>query len=307
MVKETRKHHFNFERSGAYFMDIIFFEESVKMLYLVIYSDSLDERLNEEIDEITMNSKFEGSSLITTKVANIGVSIHDSSVDTIIVDSYDPEDVVQIIGRVRVDRKNPRDITVLLPDYSSGDLGQMEHLLLEQLKDFRAANSNPYTDRYNKEPYSVPSPIKRALVPNELAIKTIDIKLKFIQKLKAEERENPHAFLKYILRLYGKEPVYSDKLRIDYDTIADCKSRIQEAAKLFDESNHDEDAFDKLMKDLRDAFKTTGVAFKRCNSKKPLDLETNFQVPTINEMLKYGEVRWSISKGYVQSDEEPIE
>ena len=271
-----------------------------------IYSDSLDERLNEEIDEITMNSKFEGSGLITTKVANIGVSIHDSSVDTIIVDSYDPEDVVQIIGRVRVDRKNPRDITVLLPDYSIGDLGQMEHLLLEQLKDFRAAKGNPYTDRYNKEPYSVPSPIKRALVPNELAIKTIDIKLKFIQKLKAEEQEHPHSFINHIFPFYGKG-CYDDTLRIDYDAIVDCKSKIQEAAKVFDESDHSAAALDKLRDGLREAFVKTGIDFKRGTSKKPFDLSTNFQISTINDILEYGDVGWSLSQGYIKCDKEPIE
>ena len=240
-----------------------------------IYSDSLDERLNEEIDEITMNSKFEGSALITTKVANLGVSIHDSSVDTIIVDSYDPEDVVQIIGRVRVDRKNPRDITVLLPDYSSGDLGQMEHLLLEQLKDFRAAKINPYTDRYIKEPYSVPSPIKRALVTNELAIKTLDIKLKFIQKRKAEERDNPHAFLRYILRLYGKEPVYSDEMRIDYDNMVECRKRLEAALAEY--------ANDQNMTLLRQKI-VTACAETGAYTKK---LEGTIKVDTINKVFEH--------------------
>ena len=271
-----------------------------------IYSDSVDDTLNEEISKITENSKFEESVLITTKVANIGLSLHDNAIDTIVAESFEPEEIIQIIGRVRVDRRKPRPITVLLPDYSSGGLGRMEHMLIEQLNDFRSAKKNPYTDRYNKEPYSTPSPAKRELIPNELAIKILDIKFKFIQKLKVEELEHPHSFINYILSLYGKGN-YDDMLRIDYDAIVDCKSRIQEAAKVFDESDRSSAALDRLRDGLRAAFEATGMDFKKGNSKKAFDLSTNFQLSTINDMLAYGEVGWSLSSGYIKCDTEPIE
>jgi superfamily II DNA or RNA helicase len=271
-----------------------------------IYSDSVDDTLNEEISKITENSMFEGSGLITTKVANIGLSLHDSAIEVIVAESFEPEEIIQIIGRVRVDRRNPRPVTVLLPDYSSGDLGRMEHMLIEQLKDFKAANDNPYTYRYIKEPYSVPSPIPQKLIPNDLAIKTLDMKLKFIQKLKAEEQEHPHSFINHIFPFYGKG-CYDDTLRIDYDAIVDCKSKIQEAAKVFDESDHSAAALDKLRDGLREAFVKTGIDFKRGTSKKPFDLSTNFQISTINGILEYGDVGWSLSQGYIKCDKEPIE
>ncbi len=78
-----------------------------------IYSDSVDDTLNEEISKITENSKFEGYVLITTKVANIGLSLHDSAIEVIVAESFEPEEIIQIIGRVRVDRRNPRPVTVL--------------------------------------------------------------------------------------------------------------------------------------------------------------------------------------------------
>ena len=271
-----------------------------------IYSDSVDDALNEEISKITENSMFEGSGLITTKVANIGLSLHDSAIEVIVAESFEPEEIIQIIGRVRVDRRNPRPVTVLIPDYSSGDLGRMEHLLIEQLKDFKAAKENPYTDRYKMEPYSTPSPSKRKLIPNELAIKTLDMKLKFIQNLKAEEQEHPHSFINHTFPYYGMGS-YDDTMRIDYDAIVDCKSKIQEAAKVFDESDHSAAALDKLRDGLREAFVKTGIDFKRGNSKKPFDLSTNFQISTINDILEYGDIGWSLSQGYIKCDKEPIE
>ncbi|MCR5599243.1 MAG: DEAD/DEAH box helicase family protein [Ruminococcus sp.] len=270
-----------------------------------IYSDSLNDELNEEIEKITMNSCFDSSVLITTKVANNGLSIHDDKVTIIVAHSYDPIAIQQIIGRVRVNRKNPRNITVLIPDYNSGDLGRIEHMLCEQLNKFKKAKANPYA--FDCEPYRYSSPEGRILVPNELAIKTLEIKLKFIQKLKAEEQENPHAFVRYILSLYGKGNVYSDKLRIDYDAIIDCKSRIQEAAKVFEKSDGSAAALDKLRDGLRAAFEATGTDFKRRNSKKAFDLSTNFQINTINDILEYGEVERPVQQRYIMCDKEPIE
>jgi hypothetical protein len=166
-------------------------------------------------------------------------------------------------------------------------------MLCEQLNKFKKAKDNPYA--FDCEPYTYSSPEGKILVTNELAIKTLEIKLKFIQKLKAEEQENPLAFVRYILSLYGKGNVYSDKLRIDYDAIIDCKSRIQKAAKVFDGSDHS--TLDKSRDGLRAAFDTTGSDFKRGNSKKTFDLSTNFQLSTINEMLAYGEIGWSVKQG----------
>lgn len=269
-----------------------------------IYSDSVDDALNEEISKITENSMFEGSVLITTKVANIGLSLHDSAIEVIVAESFEPEEIIQIIGRVRVDRRKPRPVTVLLPDYSSGDLGRMEHMLIEQIKDFKAAKENPY--KYDREPYTYSSPEGRILVANDLAIKTLDMKLKFIQKLKAEEQEHPHSFINHILPYYGKGS-YDFTLHIDYNAIIECKSRIQEAAKVFDESDHSAAALDKLRDGLREAFVKTGIDFKRGNSKKPFDLSTNFQISTINDILEYGDVGWSLSQGYIKCDKEPIE
>ena len=76
---------------------------------------------------------------------------------------------------------------------------------------------------------------------------------------------------------------------------------------MFDESDHSAAALDKLRDGLREAFVKTGIDFKRGNSKKPFDLSTNFQISTINDILEYGDVGWSLSQGYIKCDKEPIE
>ena len=239
-----------------------------------IYSDSVDDALNEEISKITENSMFEGSGLITTKVANIGISLHDSAIEVIVAESFEPEEIIQIIGRVRVDRRNPRPVTVLLPDYSSGDLGRMEHMLIEQLKDFKAAKENPYTDRYNKDPYSTPSPSKRELIPNELAIKTLDMKLKFIQNLKAEEQEHPHSFINHTFPYYGIGS-YDDTLRIDYDKKVECKNRLIAALEEY-----------KQVEDMS-LFRSKVVAACKETGAYTKKLEGTVKVDTINKVLKH--------------------
>ena len=242
-----------------------------------IYSDSVDDALNEEISKITENSMFEGSVLITTKVANIGLSLHDSAIEVIVAESFEPEEIIQIIGRVRVDRRNPRPVTVLLPDYSSGDLGKMEHLLIEQLKDFKAAKENPYTDRYKMEPYSTPSPSEEKLIPNELAIKTLDMKLRFIQNLKAEEQEHPHSFINHTFPYYGMGS-YDDTLRIDYDKKVECKNRLIAALEEY-----------KQVEDMS-LFRSKVVAACNETGAYTKKLEGTIKVDTINTVLKFFEI-----------------
>ncbi len=240
-----------------------------------IYSDSVDDALNEEISKITENSMFEGSVLITTKVANIGLSLHDSAIEVIVAESFEPEEIIQIIGRVRVDRRKPRPVTVLLPDYSSGDLGRMEHMLIEQLKDFKAAKENPY--KYDREPYTYSSPEGRILVANDLAIKTLDMKLKFIQKLKAEEQEHPHSFINHILPYYGKGS-YDATLRVNYDNKVECKNRLIAALEEY-----------KQVEDMS-LFRSKVVAACNETGAYTKKLEGTIKVETINKVLEKFEI-----------------
>ncbi len=88
-----------------------------------IYSDD-DKR--SELHEIAVNEKFRSESLITTKVAENGLSLHDEKLTMIVAETYDPVVLQQVIGRARVSRRNPREIIVLIPDYSLSQLGSIK-------------------------------------------------------------------------------------------------------------------------------------------------------------------------------------
>ncbi len=103
-----------------------------------IYSDE-DKRA--EIAEIAQNEKFSDRNLITTKVAENGVSLHDDELNLIVVETLDPITLKQVIGRARVNRKNPREITVLIPDYSMTDIGNAIASAEQQMKNGQRGQS----------------------------------------------------------------------------------------------------------------------------------------------------------------------
>lgn len=105
-----------------------------------VYSDD-DKR--KDITEIAKNEKFADKNLITTKVAENGVSLHDDELNLIVVETLDLITLQQVIGRARVNRKNPRRITVLIPDYSYTDIGNAIASISQQLKKAKEAVENP--------------------------------------------------------------------------------------------------------------------------------------------------------------------
>lgn len=104
-----------------------------------IYADE-DKRM--ELREIALNEKSEADVLIVTSIAENGLSIHDLDVCCIIAESWDDIKVQQIIGRVRVNKQNPQDIEVLIPDYSLTDLGRISGDLYIQIREFENAIDN---------------------------------------------------------------------------------------------------------------------------------------------------------------------
>ena len=148
-------------------------------------------------------------------------------------------------------------------------------MLIEQLKDFKAAKENPY--KYDREPYTYSSPEGRILVANDLAIKTLDMKLKFIQKLKAEEQEHPHSFINHILPYYGKDS-YDATLRIDYNSVVECKARLTAALEEYKEVNDMSLFRSKVVA----ACNETGAYTKK--------LEGTVNVKTINKVLESFEI-----------------
>ena len=157
-----------------------------------VYSDD-DKR--KDIAEIAKNEKFTDKNLITTKVAENGISLHDDELNLIVVETLDLITLQQVIGRARVNRKKPRKITVLISDYSYTDIGNAIASISVQLKKAKEAAENPdnaleHADEYPALVY-YDSKAKKPVV-NSMAIKSLEYQLNFLKELRGE-KETVHA------------------------------------------------------------------------------------------------------------------
>ena len=251
-----------------------------------IYSD---EDKKAELHEIAVNEKFTSETLITTKVAENGLSLHDEKLSVIVAETYDPVALQQIIGRARVNRKKPREITVLIPDYSLSNLGSIEGKLYMQLKEFKEVIENPdFAMQYQPQPnpYIYYDAILQKPVVNHIGYNQIQKQIDFIQLLKASEQEEPHAFIRKVLEIYGKDTDNIDEIFIDYDTTQKCRQRILSAWENFKESTRDADSLKELKKSLKEACNETGAY--------PKELKSNIQIDTINDILKFAGINEKI-------------
>lgn len=252
-----------------------------------VYSDD-DKR--KDIAEIAKNERFTDKNLITTKVAENGISLHDDELNLIVVETLDLITLQQVIGRARVNRKKPRKITVLIPDYSYTDIGNAIASISVQLKKAKEATENPdnaleYADEYPALVY-YDSKAKKPVV-NAMAIKSLEYQLNFLKELRGE-KEAVHAFAQKVLETYDKSTVITDDMFLSYDRITDFKSKVSSAFDDYMNSEKDADALDKLKAALKDA----------CNSTKIYNdgkvISSNIQLNTVNDILKSAGIKFEI-------------
>lgn len=245
-----------------------------------------------ELHEIAVNEMFQSETLITTKVAENGLSLHDEKLSLIVAETYDPAALQQIVGRARVNRRNPREITVLIPDYSLSNLGSIEGKLYMQLKEFREVIKNPdfaMQSQPQPNPYIYYDAILKKPVVNKIGYQQLQKQIEYIEALKEAEQEEPHAFIRMILSLYNKNTDNIDEIFIDYDTIKDCKQRILSAWEIFRNSDRDETALKILKEELKKACNETGAY--------PKELKSNIQIDTVNDILAFAGIADRISQG----------
>lgn len=253
-----------------------------------VYSDD-DKR--KDIAEIAKNEKFSDKNLITTKVAENGISLHDDELNLIIVETLDLITLQQVIGRARVNRKKPRKITVLIPDYSYTDIGNAISSISQQLKKAKEAAADPdnaleYAAEYPALVY-YDSKVKKPVI-NSMAIKSLEYQLSFLKALR-EEKESPHAFAQKVLEAYDKSTVITDDMFLSYDRIADFKSKVSSAFDEYVDSEKNAEALDKLKVALKDACNSTKVY----NEGKSIN--SNIQLSTVNDILKEAGIEFEIN------------
>lgn len=241
-----------------------------------------DEEKNGEVSVIAANERFETDSLASTKVLGNGVSLKDNDLSIIVAETLDIIALKQFIGRVRVNIKHPRGITVLIPDYSLSQIGAIESKIYHQLMEFeRVLNNMCYYLEYpsQSDPFVYYDHITKQVVFNYLGYNQLKHQLEKIKALKAEEQETPHAYVRKVLECYGKSTDNIEELRIDYNNVKDCKERNAAAWEKFKSSEQDADALRCLKDDLTIACNKTGGYSK--------EIRTNLQIPTINIILGF--------------------
>ncbi|MBR2284687.1 MAG: DEAD/DEAH box helicase family protein [Ruminococcus sp.] len=259
-----------------------------------IYSD---EDKKSELHQITEHSRFETAALVTTKVAENGLSLHDDSLSVIVAETFDPITLQQVIGRARVSRKRPREVIVLLPDYTASHLGSIAGQLYMQLQEFDRAAINPdFAMQYlpQPNPYVYYDAITQKPVLNRIGRDELRRQLDLIGQLRAEETEHPHTFLRHILQLYGKDTAHIEALSITYDKTSDCHARICSAWEDFKASKRGADELSILKTALKAACNETGAY--------PKELKSNIQIETVNEILRFAGISETLSHGHTMYD-----
>lgn len=252
-----------------------------------IYSDA-DKK--SELHQITENSKFESTVLITTKVAENGLSLHDDSLSVIVAETFDPITLQQVIGRARVSRRKPREIIVLLPDYTASHLGSAASQLYMQMQEFdKSAESPDFAMQFQPQPnpYIYYDAITQKPVLNHIGLAELRRQFAMIGQWRAEESEQPHAYLRHILQLYGKDAAHIEALSVCYDNTTDCRARIRRAWETFKASDRSPTDLSTLKTALKAACNETGAYSK--------ELKSNIQIETVNEILRFAGISEMLS------------
>ncbi len=219
-----------------------------------------------------------------------GISLHDDELNLIVVETLDLITLQQVIGRARVNRKNPRRITVLIPDYSYTDIGNAIASISQQLKKAKEVVENPdnaleYAAEYPALVY-YDSKAKKPIV-NSMAIKSLEYQFNFLRDLRAEPQE-ANAFAKKVLETYNKNTLITDDMFLSYDRIKDFKLKVSSAFDEYMDSEKNAEALDKLKDALKDACNITKVY----NDGKTIN--SNIQLSTVNDILKAAGIMYEV-------------
>jgi hypothetical protein len=118
-----------------------------------------------KIQEILKNEKFEENILITTLAMDAGVNIKDREVKTIVVDTNDVDELIQCIGRRRIEDVKDK-ITLYIKDINNNCLGGRKKHLLDKIQKAEFLMNHPlitYVNKYGRDPdlynivYDVPT------------------------------------------------------------------------------------------------------------------------------------------------------
>ncbi|MBQ3256646.1 MAG: DEAD/DEAH box helicase [Oscillospiraceae bacterium] len=245
------------------------------------------EEEQETLASIALNESFPSNCLLATKVLENGVSINDEDIGIIVVEEIDPVSFMQFLGRVRVKRNHPRTLVVMIPDYTVSELRQVSRQCYEKMDFIKRVIDSPETcmmhyERYTPYVYySYDGP--RA---NIYAYKKFSLLKTHVDTL-IQDTE-PHAHLRYILRMLELPEIISDSQFLNYDDIAAYKTGVRTAYGRFSASRKHKEDRDLLAKDLIKVAAHTSYYKKKITG-------SQLQLERINEMLALAGIEATIA------------
>lgn len=251
------------------------FEEALNDSSLVFSSDAD----NGVLSDIALNERFENSNLIATKVLENGVSITDNSISNIVIEETDPVTFMQFLGRVRTNRRNPRPLTVWIPDYTMSELKHFKSQYCSRLNVIKKVIDNPeycMRNASNYLPYVCYS--ESGPEANMLAYKKYKYMHAYMEHLTENESKAPHSYIRDVVKRLGLTDEIQDCQFIDYDDILAFKSGVSEAYNTFVQSEMLKSDRDKLAKDLIAVVNSTNHYGRKITSNQ-------LQIDKINEIL----------------------
>jgi hypothetical protein len=107
----------------------------------------------ETLNQIAENDKFECDILCTTKILDTGVNIKDPLVKTVIMDGTDPTNIIQSIGRRRIENDGEK-ISIYMKNVHGGDMFHVIKRCREQLwwvEELKRLGKEEFQMKYKKE------------------------------------------------------------------------------------------------------------------------------------------------------------
>ena len=184
-----------------------------------------DAKETEEMNQIIRNNRFEAKVLITTKVLDCGVSIHDKHLKNLVVETTDPEEFLQMIGRRRLQEGEDVELNLYIPKLSQKYFSNSLRMRIEPDIEFL----NMSESERLKNIIASPKGYDRAkrfcdirglqLIINPIAVDVLEAERQYFKKVEAAMADDEMYFVKEQLRWINAESefskvIFTRKLRI---------------------------------------------------------------------------------------------
>ena len=185
------------------------------------------------------NESFDCSVLICTKVLDNGVNINDKKVNNIVINSFSKVDLIQELGRLRINIKSARLINLYINAMDGQkfqrQLNTVLNLKTKQLEKYKNDNTN-FKIYYNSNPnklYKSLFRIDNGIELNELGVIKLENDLKYFKYMCEKfKTDGKYAYVKEVLSWLKLEETFSEDNFLDDKVISN--DSVENLSKLLD-------------------------------------------------------------------------